>query len=107
MVADSPRRFWQLHLSTALLLMLFSGGFLWLNLVPVERDEMLDDQTVLTMERGFPMRFQQRVVQAGQLREAFGTAALVFNVAVGIVALVWIAVVCEWMIRRKSASNAR
>ncbi|HYF50087.1 MAG TPA: hypothetical protein VEJ63_11815 [Planctomycetota bacterium] len=29
-----PREFWQIHLSTALLMMIVSGAFLWLNTLP-------------------------------------------------------------------------
>jgi len=96
------RPLWQIHLSTAIVTMFLAGVFMWLNQVQVPRDEMLDHETMLTGERGWPVRFQRWVNIAGQQSSIVGIAALIFDIAVGLVALVWIAVVCEWRIRRKA-----
>ena len=92
---NPPRPFWQLHLSTAVLLMLAAAMLLWLNLRAVPRDELLDYETVLTMERGWPVPFQQQLDGIGMHGTFISAAALIFDIAVALVTLAWIAVIGE------------
>jgi hypothetical protein len=56
-----PKRpFWQIHLSTAVVMMVLSGVFIWLNASPaIQRRESHDEYRVIyeTSSNGFPVTF--------------------------------------------------
>jgi len=131
---DTPkRRFWQIHLSTAVVLMLVSGAFLGANCLErvTERyDETQQAQlnyafrmrqtvgeyptshTFVCVTNGWPLQFSGRIVdEAGNVMPFYAWGNewrndwLVLNVLLGIALCVVTATICERLIRREAANH--
>jgi len=109
-----PRRFFQLHLSTALVLMVLAAGLLGANLTP--RKVQIGPLPLLAW--GWPYDFKlelernvfERGVDASSVREGFRIDSvmedtwrqrLTGNVAVALGILTLAAVLLEWRLRRR------
>jgi hypothetical protein len=117
--AEKPkkRRFWQLHLSTAVLLMFGAGGFLWLNSFPHRFYPWADMPENYFYQYGWPTVFYTDPEPALVMGIPLGTALdrfirevgqrevstlhVVVNVLVALPCLASLAFACEWLIRRR------
>ena len=107
---DKPHRFWQIHLSTAILLALSAGGLLFLNL----RQGGLDDvdrmfngtpygwPSVAATEYWVPdmRRWNPRQEYPHPLE--WNAGGLIINAAVAVAVIGSVAFVAEYLIRRRS-----
>ena len=101
-MSDRPRRFWQIHLSTAMILMLAAASLLYLNLNPQVHG--------FGPWYGWPaIAYRGDFAEAAFLENAFGrkitgidSAGLLTNVTVCLGLLGVTAVLCELIIRRRS-----
>jgi hypothetical protein len=125
-VAKKPRkrrRFWQLHLSTAILLMFTAGAIVWPN-VPLRfvAPGRHSDYTGGNIERGWPLAFQighgrfiehrewvepsleHFETQGGTVEFLYGLSYNVFGILLdslcALPLLLAVAATCEWHIRR-------
>jgi len=116
-MSDAPKKrpWFQYHLSTAIVLQFVAGGLMWANM-RVRRtgtaywDEIWQqpyrdppDRNVTLFGKGWPVAVQQwhqnSVVTMPQ--PELSHAALLVNALFGLVAIVLVACVCEWFIRRR------
>ena len=118
------RRFWQVHLSTAVAMMFALGGFLQLNIVG-KLDFSSDGVLAYTEGRiyGFPfsdytaefttptydadrMEAIPEEIQRRQLTfDEWRISGCILNVAFCFFSIAAIALVCEWLIRRRKANK--
>ena len=123
--AEKPkRRFWQLHLSTAVLLMLVTGGLMFANFqfgpelyaklhdIPAPARNPLPSPKIFYRVRGWPF-MSSSIVEATPSQtnsycwldgEAF-MAGAVFNVPICILIICTFAFVCEYLIRRREGGR--
>jgi len=122
-MADQPKRkLFQIHLSTALVLMFVAGGLVWLNVRKVKMDyeeqvnsgafATLLDNPVDTHIRGWPWKYQtywevfawlntpewQECDMTGVVTDEWHLA---YNILVALAILAVIGVVVEWAVRKK------
>ncbi len=129
MTAQPNRRFWQIYLSTAVVVMLAAGCLVGANVLPRQGQpyklHALDSQEAAVYDttdfghyliRGWPLEFQRwydgsnPIASAwlfvGWDREDLGLIAhrpLLADIAFGIIVLSMVAVVCERFFRRREA----
>jgi len=129
---NQTRKLFQLHLSTALVLMFVAAGLVWLNVrevktgnyekpwtyVPVSMS-LLSNAKVLTHARGWPWYFQSYWYESWVYPEIYGSAPewkegsivewdrwhLAFNILVALALLAGVGVAVEWVVRRRSSVN--
>lgn len=102
------RRWFQIHLSTAVVLMLCAGGLLWVNVekgaVPYSHLASLgiefDDSKELEYRRGWPFVFQEKSLPDWGHGPFFYWLRLAGNVAISLVIVVCAAFACELVNRR-------
>jgi hypothetical protein len=99
-MSDKRRRSWfQIHLSTAIMLMLVAGGLVWANAEPTKFYSMGDE---LVFFRGWPYTFQGNI-NGDVIKDYFWPEYMARNVASAVMILGTVAFACEWWIRRRSA----
>ena len=115
-MSDARRRWFQIHLSTAIVLMFAAGGLLGLNILPFERgltdwdldkyplDKILPKESWLFVAQGWPIPFWTAFEGNKQIRVAskWRYQCLSADVAIVLVILGAIAMCCEWRIRRRA-----
>ncbi len=121
----TSRRFWRLHLSTLVVLTLVAGALLGANIYPQSHDP-----SAFSIDYGFPLPafcepgpapfpgfrgagggtvlFWSSTLHIGPFvfdRQVYGWtySLLAVNVACAIVALAFVAVLCEWAARRRES----
>ena len=121
-MSDKPkRRFWQIHLSTAIVMMFTAGGLMWINLRPVLDDTYGD---ALFYERGFPFAMNdanqgwqtsldwtkpKNMAYVGKMRESMPSGfegnwfvfPACWNAVIAMAAIGCIAVFWEGLLRRR------
>ena len=120
-MTDKPRRAWfQLHLSTAIVLMLGCGAMLGLNIVPVNRAYnvrlgMSSPSRSMYIERGWPVLYSRaysRQLEPDEFSSAveaqlagdfefFSAQRLAYGVLISFGSLLLLAGCCEFVIRRR------
>jgi hypothetical protein len=97
----------QLHLSTLLILAIFAGGFVWLNVRPQERvgKDRLPWMAPGWMFRGFPFKYHEWYSLSLTDVSYRSGWNLALNCCVGLVALTTVGYVCEWVIRRQKVKK--
>jgi len=97
----SKRRFWQIHLSTAVVLMFVAGGLLWLNLPMRKQGSDNSDQ-------GWPCvwRILNWCERCGKQHSSVYVERIPINVISGIAVAIATASICESLIRRRKQSRA-
>ncbi len=97
-----PRRFFQLHLSTALILMLAASALLWANVVP-EPDS--GGMLVWALDYGWPMIYRTEPGSIVSNEPSWlSYKHLLLNLAGAFAILLVIAAICECALRRKRAN---
>jgi hypothetical protein len=104
------RRWFQLHLSTAVSLMFVAGGLMWLNIRPTTVSKLEAGIQWVETSFGWPLTYVTRsegwdVVVANIYERRIpanlnNIAALFINITTAILAIFTVAGVCEWFIRR-------
>src|SRR6266404_1141238 len=95
-MTDKPRRPWfQIHLSTAIVLMFVAGGILWLNVTP--------DWAHMSSVYGWPKGFYEERFGNPIAGTRFFLGTLILNIIAGIIILGYIAFLCEAFLRRREA----
>lgn len=101
------RRFWQIHLSTAVIVMLVAGGFLYLNTLPVFRaDEFIF---------GWPYRAGTTSIELIKAQESsvrnhcfiIGSVGIywphmVYNISIALSSILTAGILSEWRICRRN-----
>jgi hypothetical protein len=103
-MSDKPKRAWfQIHLSTAIVLMFAAAGLLWVNAAPAEDRR----NWTTTFRYGFPKFFYHRDYDhrgSGDFEgDRFSVPSFVLDVCVMLAILFAVAFLCEWLIRRLEA----
>ncbi len=117
MSTTPKRRFWQIHLSTALILMLTASALLWANLIPHTYDGKPDPDYISGKIYGWPVDAAWRITlyldwgrpdpdpfRLHLQRDTFEGVAI--DAAVAILILAALTVTCEWRIRRQTTPTA-
>ena len=94
--AEKPRRWFQFHLSTAVVLMFVAAGLIWAN---AERTKFSLGEQICYF-RGWPYTFDGNI-QADVIHDFFRWNNVVWNIAIALLILGAVAFVCEWTARRK------
>jgi hypothetical protein len=103
--AEKPRRWFQFHLSTAIVLMFAASGLVWVNVVEYEFEpqiirELFSDGHMPVC--GWPFMYWRKYnFVSGKTTEWI---PLLGNIAVAALILAAVATVCEMLIRRKKHS---
>lgn len=113
-MSEKPkRRFWQLHLSTAVLLMLVAGGLLALN---TKQSHCRLNAEWNAFVNGWPFVYRFELTDLAPENElesipylwdyeAIKTLNLILDVVIASVILVSVGSLCEWLIRRREANR--
>jgi hypothetical protein len=103
--AKPKRRFWQIHLSTAVLLMVVAALFTWAN-CGWTKDFYSDGSSVLG--RGRPFIFQLYFYESSDIVNSsfmpsgyIEYSAVLYDIAIGAAALLLAGIVSEYLIRRR------
>lgn len=97
MSEPSKRRWFQIHLSTAAVLMFLAGGLIWLNLTNLGRG---DGTLSLKIKYGYP----EPVYWGHNTTDAhFYWEAIAINLLFGLLVLFCVARICEFLIRRRES----
>jgi hypothetical protein len=107
--SDKPKRkFWQFHLSTAILVMIASGPLLWLNCSPRRSKIFLAhwgdparDYYADGFITGWPAPL--KAVEDDGTVDAVSPIAPVTNMVAGVAILLSVGFISEWLIRRREA----
>jgi hypothetical protein len=109
---EPPRRArFQIHLSTAIVLMFVAGGMMWANttthrtvrgVMPIAQDEGVTYHTIFNYNYGWPFV----AIVYCDLRASYAElyyVAIIANALIAISTLTTTLFVCEWQIRRRAA----
>ena len=126
-MTDKPRSPWfQLHLSTATVLMFVAGGLLWANVRVTKASQLVHfrsvngpgEETIIWFSKGFPVSFDRWsptvsrdvLVLRGAPAPTFTDELyenpytwIAFDIVVSILILASVLAICEWLIRRREA----
>ena len=115
MTNKPKRRFWQIHLSTAIVLMLLASGLLGLNVQPrnthIEYSSLPGRTHFVQFGWPLTLEYELQVHELGEHVEAqdegmsFGIKlwAAVSNCILGVIFLLFLAMLLEYLIRRREA----
>jgi hypothetical protein len=117
----SKRRFWQLHLSTAVVVTVTAGFFVGLNVIPLRLDPLSEPSMTQIEQYGWPFRYDARYLVSGAVQRdikaatfhddygksteyvfGFDNSRLALNLAVAASICICVIVVSEYLIRRRS-----
>jgi hypothetical protein len=93
---NPKRRFWQIHLSTAVVLMFASGIVLMVNSIPFDYGQLPSGGSAL--DRGWPIHFHDEP-DYSDIHPVF----VAFDVGAAATFLAVIYLFCEYLIRRREA----
>ena len=104
MDSTPQRRFWQIHLSTAIVLMFVAGGLIWINVQAINEDSEIQ----IFENRGWPFWVYCHIYINTDAREKldariWSAAHVVFNVLICSVILFATAIFIEYVIHRREA----
>jgi hypothetical protein len=113
MAETKPRKFWQFHLSTAVLISITTGALMWANYRDAECNEPDSDYAdydgiqhrVSCKRSGWPVVYTQLYVDGHRLNEIKTTVIPLINLALGMAVLTAIAHFSERRIRHREAKN--
>jgi hypothetical protein len=109
MVEQRPRRLWQIHLSTAIVMMFVSGAFIWANVrhssttgvdgmfIPLHGWPLVVHYDLLVLDS------EEAALQPEDWDGYWNRRNMILNSAIGVLLLTTVAVGCEWSIRRRRA----
>jgi hypothetical protein len=114
------RRFWQLHLSTAVASLLLLGPLIWFNVLPNDEPLLVNEAKIAEIDplftslksyRGWPIRFNQSfsisTTSNGRITCGCGTTLRIVPFAENILIcgtlIIAFAISIEWLIRRREA----
>jgi len=115
------RKFWQVHLSTAVILMIEAAGLLWLNVTHVEEKRTLHyplyfegseltNVAALFERQGWPICYHQVFFQGtlhdrmnpdDRVSDDWKALSLTIDAVICLVILLANGSICEWLIRRR------
>ena len=101
-VEPRARRFWQIHLSSAIILMFAAGAFIWLNVIPREGSETTEVFKYTPVIRyGFPATIY---FYATEYRDYFEISVIgaIVNVVTLLVGLGALVLLCEEVIHEQA-----
>ncbi|HYF48468.1 MAG TPA: hypothetical protein VEJ63_03630 [Planctomycetota bacterium] len=103
-MSDKPRRFWQIHLSTAIVLMLSGGLIVYANMPQTTTSIDSSGYVLYARGGGWPktMYLALRWQSPPEGWPAFEYSAIAVNVASGAAMLGLIAFVCEYYTRNRT-----
>ena len=96
-------RLWQIHLSTAILLMFVAGGLLWANFTAYKSSR--DSIDLTNWASGWPLPLLRWYSANGEAMEhkSISELGVVFNLSAAALILTGIALICENLIRRRES----
>ena len=111
MTAPPPRKRFQIHLSTAIVMVFVAGALIWLNTIPTHFLNQ-GGRLFLILERGWPFyaaseggytTIEHYTVIIGESTWLFHWSGVIydFTIALTILSAVWF--LCEWLISRRAA----
>ncbi len=114
MTPSPPRRFWQIHLSTAIVMMFVAAGLLYLNLVPRERHlsklalipgPRYGECMPWILSHGWPAAIVDGIEMSQGTNvvvvEFTDYQSIIVNISVALAILVSVSVLCERHLRRR------
>jgi len=109
MPAQHKRRLWQLHLSTAVMLMFVAGGLLWMNMRHYDVPFQNNGWPCAMYFKYIALDSEEATIQVGaQMLGKWPTwygpwhiRGAVINISVALAALVFVAMSFEYLIRRR------
>ena len=104
-MTDKPRRAWfQLHLSTAIVLMFVAGGLLWANIRVQEVSSIYPFPFLIEYARGWPMLYLNYSRVGAPPNDQYWTwLNLLINLLCSIGLLTVVAAISERVLRRREA----
>jgi hypothetical protein len=124
MTEPPPRKRFQIHLSTAIVMMFVAGALIWANTkwIIIKVGESLVDRTQITpwLEvegyntvtlYGWPLPAYAKVYWVGGIgsyeNSKIGYTYVTIDVVIAVIGLTAVWFLCEWLIRRRAAEAAR
>ncbi len=106
MTNPPPRKRFQIHLSTAIVMMFVAGGIIWAN--ALQSDGSSPEGAYRRYTYGWPLEFYHRQFYGDILLEAtwgvyYPYARIIIDLVVALAILFSTHFLCEWLIRRRAA----
>lgn len=116
-MTEPPRRraWFQLHLSTCVVLMFVASGLLWTNVRENKSLEVYDNVEIHRSDRGFPLFYFTHGKVVGhykykddEVKEVshFDSSRMAANISIALGAIMLIAFACEFLRRRRERKRA-
>ena len=106
-MSDKPRRAWfQIHLSTAIVLMFVAGGLLWANVVYRVDPSFAfahDGARIELHVQGWPLHFDEYTIPSFRKDTVYPILPYPINMLTALAIFGSTALVCEFIIRRREA----